>query len=183
MTKARGVGETWGLCASGPNAASPHHQTGQRVIQTGDSVIFDWGGTIDGYFSDVTRTVHVGEPSEEFRRVYDIVRRANQVTLDAVRPGVPCEGLDKAARDLITAEGFGPAFIHRVGHGLGLEVHEEPYLVAGNGLPLAPGMVFSDEPGVYLEGRFGVRIEDTVVCTETGGERLNEATRDLIVMG
>jgi Xaa-Pro aminopeptidase len=182
LTKARGVAEIWGLCASGPNAASPHHQTGERVIQPGDSVIFDWGGTLHGYFSDVTRTVHVGEPSDEFRRVYEIVLRANQATLDAVKPGVPCEALDKAARDLISAEGYGPAFIHRVGHGLGLEVHEEPYLVAGNTLPLAPGMVFSDEPGIYLEDRFGVRIEDAVVCTDTGGARLNEATRELVVM-
>ena len=182
LTKARGVKDVWGLCAGGPHAASPHHQTGERVIQPGDSVVFDWGGTLDGYFSDVTRTVHVGEPDDEFRRVYDIVLRANQATLEAVRPGVPCEAIDRAARDLIAAEGYGDAFIHRVGHGLGLEVHEEPYLVAGNDLPLAPGMVFSDEPGIYLEGRFGVRIEDTVVCTETGGERLNEATRELLVL-
>jgi Xaa-Pro aminopeptidase len=182
LTKARGVQDPWGICASGPNAASPHHHTGDRVIQPGDSVIFDWGGTLDGYFSDVTRTVHVSEPSDEFRRVYDVVRRANQAALDAVKPGVPCEALDRAARDLIAAEGYGDAFIHRVGHGLGLEVHEEPYLVGGNTLPLAPGMVFSDEPGVYLEGRFGVRIEDAVVCTERGGERLNEATRELLVL-
>ena len=182
LTKARGVEEVWGICASGPNAASPHHHTGDRVIQPGDSVIFDWGGTLEGYFSDVTRTVHIGEPGEEFRRVYEIVGRANQAALDAVRPGVTCEAIDKAARDLIAAEGYGKAFIHRVGHGLGLEVHEEPYLVAGNRLPLEAGMVFSDEPGIYLEGRFGVRIEDAVVCTETGGERLNEATRELLVL-
>jgi Xaa-Pro aminopeptidase len=182
LTKAHGVEEPWGLCASGPNAASPHHHSGDRVIQPGDCVLFDWGGTLDGYFSDVTRTVHIGEPSEEFRRVYEIVGRANQATLDAVKPGVPCEALDRAARDLIASEGYGDAFIHRVGHGLGLEVHEEPYLVAGNQLPLAPGMVFSDEPGIYLEGRFGVRTEDAVVCTETGGERLNEATRELLVL-
>ena len=182
ITQAHGVEEIWGLCASGPHSASPHHHSGDRIIQPGDAVLFDWGGTLDGYFSDVTRTVHVGEPSAEFRRVYEIVGRANQAALEAVKPGVPCEALDQAARDLIAAEGYGDAFIHRVGHGLGLEVHEEPYLVAGNSLLLAPGMVFSDEPGIYLEGRFGVRIEDTVVCTETGGERLNEATRELLVL-
>ncbi len=183
LTKQRGVAGGWGICASGPNSASPHHATSDRLIQPGDAVIFDWGGTIEGYYSDVTRTVHVGEPSDEFRRVYDIVYSANQATLDAVRPGVPCEALDEVARDLIAGEGYGAAFLHRVGHGLGLDVHEEPYLVAGNDLPLRPGMVFSDEPGIYLEGRFGVRIEDAVICTDTGGERLNNATRELTIVG
>lgn len=182
LTAARGLREIWGACASGPNAASPHHQTGERVIETGDAVIFDWGGSVEGYFSDVTRTVHVGEPSDEFRRVYDIVGRANAAALAAVRPGVPCEQLDRAARSVIADAGYGDAFLHRVGHGLGLDLHEEPYLVAGNTLPLQTGMVFSDEPGIYLAGRFGVRIEDAVVCTESGGERLNEATRALVVM-
>ena len=182
LTRGNGVVANWGICASGPNSASPHHHTGDRVIQPGDAVVFDWGGTLEGYFSDVTRTVHVGEPEPEFRRVYDLVLRANQATLDAVRPGVECQELDRVARNLIAAEGYGDAFIHRVGHGLGLEVHEEPYLVSGNTMPLAEGMVFSDEPGVYLAGRFGVRIEDAVVCTATGGERLNEATRDLLVL-
>lgn len=178
----RGLGGGFGICASGPNSASPHHHTGDRVIQPGDVVIFDWGGDLQGYKSDVTRTVFVGEPTEEYRKVYDIVRRANQATLDAVRPGVACEDLDRAARDLITAEGYGDAFLHRVGHGLGLDLHEEPYLVGGNRTPLTVGMVFSDEPGIYLQGKFGVRIEDSVVCTEQGGVRLNEATRDLTVM-
>ncbi len=182
LTEQRGLRDLWGICASGPGSASPHHATGERVIASGDAVIFDWGGTIEGYFSDVTRTVHVGEPDEEFRRVYDLVRAANQATLDAVRPDVACEELDRVARTLIGDAGHGDGFLHRVGHGLGLEVHEEPYLVAGNDLPLAAGMVFSDEPGVYLKGRFGVRIEDTVVCTTDGGRRLNEATRDLVVM-
>jgi len=182
LMKARGLEGGWGICASGPNSASPHHHTGDRIIQTGDAVVFDFGGTLEGYFSDVTRTLHVGPPGEEFRRVYDIVLSANQAMLDAVQPGVPCERLDEAARDLIAREGYGEAFLHRVGHGLGLEVHEEPYLVGGNALPLAAGMVFSDEPGIYLEGRFGVRIEDAVVCTDTGGERLNEATRELTVV-
>lgn len=182
LMQKRGLSGGFGICASGPNSASPHHHTGDRTIERGDVVIFDWGSTLEGYHSDVTRTVVVGEPTEEFRKVYDIVRRANQATLEAVKPGVACQDLDKVARDLITAEGYGDAFLHRVGHGLGLDVHEEPYLVGGNETPLAEGMVFSDEPGIYLEGRFGVRIEDTVVCTSDGGRRLNEATRELTVM-
>lgn len=182
LTMEQGTGSCWGICASGPNAASPHYSTGDRVIETGDSVVFDWGGPIGGYYSDVTRTVHVGAPDEEFRKVYDIVLEANQATLDAVRPGVQCQELDRVARTVISDAGYGEAFLHRVGHGLGLEVHEEPYLVEGNDLPLREGFVFSDEPGVYLEGRFGVRIEDAVVCTADGGRRLNESTRDLVVM-
>lgn len=178
----RGLKGGFGICASGPNSASPHHHTGDRVIQTGDTVIFDWGGTLDGYKSDVTRTVNIGEPGDEYRKVYEIVSRANQATLDAVRPGVPCEDLDSVARSLITEAGYGPQFLHRVGHGLGLDVHEEPYLVGGNTTPLAEGMVFSDEPGIYLEGKFGVRIEDSVVVTATGGKRLNHATRALTIM-
>lgn len=183
LTAKRGISKIWGICASGPNAASPHHATGTREIRKGDAVLFDWGGQRDGYQSDVTRTVFVGEPDEEFRTVYDIVLRANQATLDAVRPGVPLQELDRAARTLISDAGYGESFIHRVGHGLGLEIHEEPYLVEGNTLALEAGMVFSDEPGIYLEGRFGIRIEDTVVCTSEGGMRLNHATRQLTSMG
>ena len=135
------------------------------------------------YASDVTRTIPVnGTFSSRQRAIYEAVLRAQMGAIAAVKPGVPLEELDRTARKLITDAGYGDAFLHRVGHGLGLEVHEEPYLVEGNELPLAPGMVFSDEPGIYLEGRFGVRIEDTVVCTEDGGERLNHATRDLTVM-
>jgi Xaa-Pro aminopeptidase len=180
--KKRGLKGGFGICASGPNSASPHHHTGHRTIETGDTVIFDWGGTLDGYHSDITRTVYVGEPTEEYRKVYEIVSRANQATLDIVKPGVACEELDKVARKVITDAGYGPQFLHRVGHGLGLDVHEEPYLVGGNQMPLAPGMVFSDEPGIYIEGKFGVRIEDAVVVTEDGGIRINHATRALTVM-
>ncbi|MEA2529120.1 MAG: hypothetical protein QOG89_764 [Thermomicrobiales bacterium] len=182
LMQKRGLVGGFGICASGPNSASPHYHTGDRVIQQGDVVIFDWGATLDGYNSDITRTVFVGEPTDEFRRVYEIVSRANQATLEAVKPGVPCERLDQVARTIITEAGYGPQFLHRVGHGLGLDVHEEPYLVSGNHMPLAPGMVFSDEPGIYLEGKFGVRIEDAVVCTEEGGVRLNEASRAITVM-
>ena len=183
LTMAQGLKIGFGICASGPNAASPHHHTGARVIQEGDSVVFDWGGALEGYTSDVTRTLHVGEPSEEFRKVYQIVLEANQAALDAVEPGAACQDVDRAARKVITDAGYGDAFLHRTGHGLGLDVHEEPYLVEGNTMPLAAGMVFSDEPGIYLAGRFGVRIEDAVVVTESGGMRLNEATRELVVVG
>ncbi len=182
MTVKRGVLGGFGICASGPNSASPHHHTGDRVIQPGDAVVFDWGGTLNGYHSDITRTVFVGEPTEEFRKVYDIVLRANQAAFEAVRPGVPAEEIDKAARSVITEAGYGEHFIHRVGHGLGLDVHEEPYLVGGNTTPLAAGMIFSDEPGIYLEGNFGIRIEDSVLCTADGAERLNNASRELSVM-
>lgn len=171
-----------GIVASGPNSASPHHHTGDRVIQRGDVVVFDWGSTYKGYHSDITRTVVIGEPTDEYRKVYDIVRRANQAAFEAAKPGVACEDVDKAARDVITAEGYGEYFIHRTGHGLGLDVHEEPYMVGGNKLQLEPGMVFSDEPGIYMEGKFGIRIEDIVYCTEDGAKRFNEATRDIVVM-
>ncbi len=182
LTERRGLSKMWGICGSGPNAASPHHQTGNRVIEEGDSVIFDWGGNLNGYNSDVTRTVFVGQPTEEFKKVYQIVRDANQATFEAVKPGVPLEVLDRVARKLIADAGYGEAFLHRVGHGLGLEIHEEPYLVEGNTLPLQAGMTFSDEPGIYLAGNLGVRIEDTIVCTADGGSRLNHATRDLVCM-
>lgn len=182
LTAQRGLKVSWGICASGPNAASPHHHTGDRVIEDGDSVIFDWGGNLNGYNSDVTRTVFIGQPTEEFKKVYQVVRDANQATFEAVKPGVPLQELDRVARNLISDAGYGEAFLHRVGHGLGLEVHEEPYLVEGNTLPLQAGMTFSDEPGIYLKGKFGVRIEDTVVCTGEGGVKLNHATRDLVCM-
>jgi len=182
MMDKRGLARSFGICASGPNSASPHHHTGERVIQPGDAVIFDWGGRLNGYHSDVTRTVFIGNPTDEYRKVYDVVRRANQIALDAVRPGATAESIDQAARDLITEAGYGEAFLHRVGHGLGMDLHEEPYLVGGNTTPLEVGMVFSDEPGIYLAGKFGVRIEDSVVVTETGGKRLNEASRELTIM-
>lgn len=175
-------GDGFLIVGSGPNSASPHHMTSDRVIQEGDAVVFDFGTTWNHYWSDLTRTVHVGEPSDEYRRVYDIVLRANQAARAAVRPGVPCEAIDRAARDVIEEAGYGEYFIHRVGHGLGLDGHEEPYMVSGNTLPLKAGMVFSDEPGVYIPGRFGIRTEDILVCTEDGAESFNDARRDLVVM-
>jgi len=179
---AHGLGAHGGICASGPNSASPHHSTGDRVIQAGDAVCFDFGGLYEHYHSDITRMVHIGEPDEEYRKVYDIVLRANAAAFAAVKPGVECQAVDAAARAVITEAGYGEYFVHRVGHGLGLDVHEEPYLVSGNALPLRAGMVFSDEPGIYMPGKFGVRIEDACTCTDTGGDKLNQAPRDLAVM-
>jgi Xaa-Pro aminopeptidase len=182
LLAARGLEPTFCNVGSGPNGASPHQTASDRMVGAGDGVVCDWGGRLQGYHSDVTRTAHVGEPSEEFTRAYEAVLAANQAALDAVRPGVACQEIDRAARAVLTDAGYGEAFIHRTGHGLGLSIHEEPYLVEGNTLPLAEGMVFSDEPGVYFPGKFGIRIEDTVVCTADGGRRLNEATRELRVM-
>lgn len=170
------------IIGSGPASASPHHMTSDRVIQRGDAIVFDFGTTWQHYYSDITRTVHVGEPSDEFRLVYDTVLAANRAARAAVRPGVTCASIDRAARDVIEQAGYGEYFIHRVGHGLGLDGHEEPYMVEGNDLLLRPGMVFSDEPGIYIPGRFGVRIEDILVCTEDGAESFNDARRDLVVM-
>jgi Xaa-Pro aminopeptidase len=170
------------IVASGPGSASPHYMTSTKVIQEGDAVVFDFGGNIEGYKSDITRTVHVGEPSEEFRKVYAVVDEARKAAFAVVRPGAPCESIDIAARKVITDAGYGEYFIHRVGHGLGLDVHEAPYMVGGDTTPLRPGMVFSDEPGIYIPGKFGIRIEDTVLCTEDGGEFLNNARHDLVVM-
>jgi len=171
------------IVGSGPNGASPHHEAGERTIEPGDAVVMDFGGIRDGYCSDITRTVFVGEPDEEQRRVYEIVREAQQVAFDAVRPGALAQDVDRAARGVITEAGFGERFVHRTGHGIGLEVHEPPYIVEGDETVLRPGMTFSDEPGIYLPGRFGVRIEDQVVVTTEGAERLNEASRDLTVVG
>jgi Xaa-Pro aminopeptidase len=183
LLAARGLAPVFCNVGSGPNGASPHQTASDRVIGPGDAVVCDWGGTLEGYNSDVTRTAHVGEPSPEFVRAYEAVLAANQAAFEAVRPGVPCQEIDRAARSVLAEAGYGDAFIHRTGHGLGLSLHEEPYLVEGNTLPLAEGMVFSDEPGVYFPGQFGIRIEDTVVCTADGGRRLNEATRALRVIG
>jgi Xaa-Pro aminopeptidase len=170
------------IVGSGPNAASGHHEPGERRIEPGDAVVMDFGGMRDDYCSDITRTVFVGEPSPEEREVYAIVRAAQQAAFEAVRPGVAAEEVDRAARAVITDAGYGERFVHRTGHGIGLEIHEPPYIVEGNRTPLEAGMTFSDEPGIYLEGRFGVRIEDQVAVTAQGAERLNEASRELTVV-
>ncbi|MFI1970253.1 peptidase M24 family protein [Streptomyces cinnamoneus] len=170
------------IVGSGPNGADPHHEAGERVIEDGDMVVMDFGGLKGGYGSDTTRTVHVGEPSPEERKVHDLVREAQQAAFEAVRPGVACQDVDRAARQVIRRAGYGEYFVHRTGHGIGVTTHEPPYMVEGEHLPLVPGMCFSVEPGVYLPGRFGVRIEDIVVCTETGGRRLNNTARELRVV-
>jgi Xaa-Pro aminopeptidase len=171
------------IVGSGPNAASPHHEPGGRTIQSGDAVVTDFGGRVGGYCSDITRTVVVRQPPQEFAHVYEVVMEAQERAFRAVKPGVPAESIDRAARQVIEGAGFGDLFVHRTGHGIGLDVHEEPYLVAGNREPLRPGMCFSIEPGIYLPGRFGVRIEDIVAVTEEGAQRLNHAERDLQVVG
>ncbi|CCK28721.1 putative dipeptidase pepE [Streptomyces davaonensis JCM 4913] len=167
------------VVGSGPNGADPHHEAGDRVIRRGDMVVLDFGGLKDGYGSDTTRTVHVGEPTEEELRVHEIVRTAQQAAFEAVRPGVACQEIDHMARSVIADAGYGEYFIHRTGHGIGVTTHEPPYMVAGEELPLVPGMCFSIEPGIYLPGRFGVRIEDIVTCTEDGGRRLNNTPREM----
>jgi Xaa-Pro aminopeptidase len=170
------------VVGSGPNGANPHHEMSERTIQDGDMVVLDFGGLQDGYGSDTTRTVHVGEPTEEEREVFEIVRRAQQAAFEAVRPGIACQEVDRVARKVITDAGYGEYFIHRTGHGIGLTTHEPPYMVEGETHPLEPGMCFSIEPGIYLPGRFGVRIEDIVTVTEEGGRRLNNTSHDLHIV-
>jgi Xaa-Pro aminopeptidase len=173
------------IVASGPNAASPHAEVSERVIATGDPVVVDIGGTtLAGYCSDSTRTYAVGgEPPADFADYYAVLLAAQQAQCDAVAPGVTAESVDARGRELIAAAGHGDHFLHRTGHGIGLETHEDPYIVSGNALELEPGMAFSVEPGIYLAGRHGARIEDIVVVTDTGAERLNTTSRDLVVVG
>ncbi|BEP15863.1 Xaa-Pro peptidase family protein [Acidothermaceae bacterium B102] len=171
------------IVGSGPNGASPHHDTGDRVIEAGDPVVVDIGGALEsGYCSDNTRMYAVGEPPAEFLAYYEVLLAAQVAACDAVKPGVTPESVDAAARDLIAAAGYGDYFVHRTGHGIGLEEHEEPYIVVGNTEPLAAGDCFSIEPGIYLPGKHGARIEDIVVATETGVERLNTISRELVVL-
>jgi Xaa-Pro aminopeptidase len=170
------------IVGSGPNAASPHHEVSDRALGPGDVVVVDIGGTMpSGYCSDCTRTYVVGAPPPEFAAYYQVLRDAQQAACAAVRPGVTAEAIDAAAREPITVAGYGEYFVHRTGHGIGLECHEDPYIVSGNAEPLRPGMAFSIEPGIY-PGPHGARIEDIVVCTEQGGERLNNASRELVAV-
>ncbi|MCX4547411.1 aminopeptidase P family protein [Streptomyces sp. NBC_01387] len=170
------------VVGSGPNGANPHHEAGERVIEAGDMVVLDFGGLKHGYGSDTSRTVHVGEPSVAEQRVHDVVREAQQAGCDAVRPGAACQDIDRAARAVITDAGYGEQFIHRTGHGIGVTTHEPPYMIEGEEQPLVPGMCFSVEPGIYLPGRFGVRIEDIVTVTEDGGRRLNTTRREMAIV-
>jgi Xaa-Pro aminopeptidase len=172
------------IVGSGPNSASPHHELSDRVIERGDPVVVDIGGTTEaGYCSDETRTyIAGGQPPAGFQAYYDVLQRAQAAACDHIRPGVTAESVDAVARDIITDGGYGPAFIHRTGHGIGMEGHEHPYIVAGNGLVLEPGMAFSVEPGIYLERRHGARIEDIAVVTDDGCELLNLRPRDLVII-
>jgi Xaa-Pro aminopeptidase len=172
------------IVGSGPNGASPHHDVSDRVITKGDVVVVDIGGPLPaGYNSDSTRTYAVGAPRDaDVAETYAVLQRAQAAAVAAVKPGVTAEQVDAAARDVITEAGFGEYFIHRTGHGIGLDVHEEPYIIAGNTLPLEPGMAFSVEPGIYQPGRWGARIEDIVIVTEDGVESVNNQPHELVVL-
>ncbi len=183
MTMEEGHGTVdFAMVGSGPNGASPHHEPGDRVIGEGDLVVCDFGGRMSGYHSDSTRTFSVGPPAPDQVEVHRLVLDANRAGVAAVAPGVRSQDVDRAARKVITDAGYGEHFIHRTGHGIGLEVHEHPYMVEGNETVLAEGMTFSVEPGIYLPGRFGVRIEDIVACGSDGADVLNRSDRALVVV-
>ena len=178
-----GHDEAWDpIVASGPNGASPHHGAGQRIIGKGDSVVVDFGGTVDGYFADTTRTFVVGEPQADVAAAYEVLHRAQAAAVAAVAPGVPAQDVDSAARDIIDDAGYGDRLIHRTGHGIGLDIHEDPYIVSGNSTPLTVGMTFSVEPGIYTAGQWGMRIEDIVAVSADGVRVLNQSSRDLVVV-
>lgn len=171
------------IVGSGPNGASPHHDVSDRVIERGDLVVVDIGGPLPGgYNSDCTRTYAVGEPDPDAVSMYQVLQRAQRAAVDTVRPGVAAQDVDAAARNIIAEAGFGEYFIHRTGHGIGLDVHEEPYIVKGNDLPLESGMAFSIEPGIYVPGRWGARLEDIVVVGAEGAEPLNNRPHELTVL-
>jgi Xaa-Pro aminopeptidase len=183
MISAGHASAEFAIVASGPNAASPHHDASDRIIGPGDPVVVDIGGTMpDGYCSDCTRTYTIGEPAPDFVALYQVLHRAQSAQTDAVRPGITAAQLDAVGRDIIAEAGYGTHFTHRTGHGIGLDVHEEPYIVAGSPQVLEPGMTFSVEPGIYVPDRHGARIEDIVVCTRDGGERLNVTERGLTAL-
>lgn len=171
------------IVSGGLNSANPHASPSNRPISHGDYLLFDWGAYVEGYASDITRTFPVGEMEPDMRRIYTLVQQANAAGREAVRPGATCSGVDAAARCVIEEAGYGECFTHRTGHGLGVQVHEPPYIVAGNDTVLEPGMTFTVEPGIYLAGRGGVRIEDDVVVTEYGCESLTTIIRDWMPIG
>lgn len=171
------------IVAAGPNSANPHATPSERPIQAGDLLLFDWGASVDGYFSDITRTFAVGALDPELLRIHEIVQLANQAGRQAAAPGAACAVVDLAAREAIEDNGYGEYFIHRTGHGLGMEAHEEPYMRSGNQAKLEPGMVFTVEPGIYLPGRGGVRIEDNVVVIKDGIRSLTTFPRELQIVG
>ncbi len=168
------------IVAAGANAASPHHPAGDRVITAGEIVLRDFGGTMDGYCSDTTRCVFTGDVPAEIADAYAVLHQAQAASVASAVVGTSCEDVDRAAREIIAAAGYGEQFVHRTGHGIGLEEHEDPYIVAGNRLPLAPGHAFSVEPGIYVAGRWGMRLEDIVVATADGPEALNASDHGLV---
>lgn len=170
------------IVASGPNGASPHHELGSRRLETGDAVVVDIGGVLDGYCSDSTRNYALGTPSDDYRAMHEVLEQAQEAGVNAVRPGVAAEDIDAAARRVLTAAGYGEHFVHRTGHGIGLEEHEEPWIVAGNAASVDVGMTFSVEPGVYVPGRHGARIEDIVAVTDEGVQRLNHRPHALTIV-
>jgi Xaa-Pro dipeptidase len=171
------------IVSGGPNSANPHASPTERKLQTGDLLVVDWGATYDSYISDLTRTFAVGEVEAEYKKIHQIVQEANAAGRAAARPGVPCAEVDKAARNVIEKSGYGDYFTHRTGHGIGMEGHEDPYMRGDNMQLLEPGMAFTVEPGIYLPGRNGVRIEDNVVITEDGAEVLSDMPREIRVVG
>jgi len=172
----------FGIVASGPNAASPHHAPGDRVIGDGDAIVLDIGGTLAGYASDTSRTAFVGDPPADFAALYEVLREAQSAACTAAVAGMSGAELDAVARTIIAEAGYGDAFLHRTGHGIGLETHEEPYVVASNTEPLVPGNAFSIEPGIYIRDQWGARIEDIVICTPAGPDRLNTTSTELAIV-
>lgn len=171
------------IISTGPNSANPHANPSQRILAEGDLLIIDWGAGVEGYFSDITRTFGIGEVEEEFSQIYQIVKDANAAARAAAAPGVTCGDVDKAAREVIEAAGYGEYFTHRTGHGLGMEVHEEPYMRAGNSMLLEPGMTFTIEPGIYIPDRGGVRIEDDMLITPDGAKSFTSLPREFRQLG
>ena len=170
------------IVAAGENAASPHHHPGSRVIRRGEIVLCDFGGTMNGYCSDITRCVHLGPVPDDIAAAYAVLKESEAAGVRAATIGTPCEGIDRAARDVIEAAGYGEYFIHRTGHGIGMDAHEDPYMVSGNTLPLEAGHAFSVEPGIYVPGKWGMRLEDIVVATTDGPRSMNHANHDLVVI-
>jgi Xaa-Pro dipeptidase len=171
------------IVSAGPNSANPHASPSERKLQSGDLLVIDWGASVDGYISDLTRTFAVGQVDPEYKKIHQIVQEANAAGRAAARPGVPCAEVDKAARAVIEKAGYGEYFTHRTGHGIGMEAHEAPYIRGDNQQRLEPGMAFTVEPGIYLTGRNGVRIEDNVVVTEDGADVLSGMSRELRAVG
>ncbi len=171
------------IVSGGPNSANPHASPTERKLQAGDLLVIDWGATVDGYISDLTRTFAVGQVEAEYEKIHRVVQEANTAGRAAGKPGVPCADVDKAARAVIEGAGYGQYFTHRTGHGIGMEAHEEPYMRGDNMQILEPGMAYTVEPGIYLPGRNGVRVEDNMVVTETGSESLSDVPREIRVVG